>query len=742
MRSETLVKDALTHNAKKISAVAQQLLSLGYSPLPIFPFNAGKAGARGKAPAVFEMGTWRPLSGWQTYCSERPTPAELAELFECNGSRVQPNIGVALGLRDMFGDMLAAIDVDTECEATLDALRKLIPSAQWRRGRKGALALFLATDIDGDAGKHRWSRGDDVVEILGNGSQCLLPPSIHPATEKPYVWLGGETLPPSFDDLPRIARADIEAAIQALGYSRGKTKDKATDAAYAETREAMRDDIDEDAALAKFDAARAAYPVVEHLWEHPESATGTADASQFRLDLAGYLKTLGFSPVEYHVILENWDSAWGDKNRDDDDRARQTERQWTQATPRSPGSDGSCFGAVEDEDEGTCDAPPTKTKSKLRTFESFSFDEAVEMAATLKSNPLIQDVLEREGLSCVYGDSHSGKTWLMLDLAYHVATGTPWNGRDAKHGLVIYLAAEAGKSIFKRLAALKKKHGDAARGAALEVIPATFDFRSNKADVSAVAEHIRKVEEKHGVKAEFIVCDTLSPAMAGGDENSSVDMGALVAHADFLRERTSAHLALVHHTGKDKAKGARGHSILRAAVDTEIEIRYADGEDENNSFALREAKITKQRDGETGFRVNFRLEARPLWLDDKGRVVTSCTIAIDNAAPNAVKRAKLSSAETTHLARIRDAADEIAKRKGVDASNVEMALDELNAELDRVDRRDGLEPGAAERRQRRNFRTKLVAKGALFYADADRLIVRLTPPCKPEADAFGPADDE
>ena len=30
---------------------------------------------------------------------------------------------------------------------------------------------------------------------------------------------------------------------------------------------------------------------------------------------------------------------------------------------------------------------------------------------------------------------------------------------------------------------------------------------------------------------------------------------------------------LVHHTGKDTAKGARGHSLLRAATDTEIEVK-------------------------------------------------------------------------------------------------------------------------------------------------------------------------
>ena len=81
--------------------------------------------------------------------------------------------------------------------------------------------------------------------------------------------------------------------------------------------------------------------------------------------------------------------------------------------------------------------------------------------------------------------------------------------------------------------------------------------------------------------------------MAGGDENSSVDMGAMVKHLDAIRAATKAHLMVVHHSGKNKAKGARGHSLLRAATDTEIEV---DG---------GRIAVTKQRDIERNFRSAF-----------------------------------------------------------------------------------------------------------------------------------------
>ena len=70
----------------------------------------------------------------------------------------------------------------------------------------------------------------------------------------------------------------------------------------------------------------------------------------------------------------------------------------------------------------------------------------------------------------------------------------------------------------------------------------------------------------------MVVIDTLSRALAGGDENSSADMGAFVKRCDEIRAATGAALHVIHHAGKNTAKGARGHSLLRAAVDTEIEI--------------------------------------------------------------------------------------------------------------------------------------------------------------------------
>jgi hypothetical protein len=117
--------------------------------------------------------------------------------------------------------------------------------------------------------------------------------------------------------------------------------------------------------------------------------------------------------------------------------------------------------------------------------------------------------------------------------------------------------------------------------------------------------------------------------MHGGDENSGEDMGAVVRHADLIRVQTGAHVMFIHHCGKDAARGARGHSSLRAACDTEIEVSGKEG--------TRTAKVTKQRDFACGDAFGFDLEAVTLGTDDDGDAIRTCIVR-DAEAPGPIRR--------------------------------------------------------------------------------------------------------
>ena len=119
------------------------------------------------------------------------------------------------------------------------------------------------------------------------------------------------------------------------------------------------------------------------------------------------------------------------------------------------------------------------------------------------------------------------------------------------------------------------------------------------------------------VPVRLIVVDTLSRALAGGNENAPDAMGFLVTNMDRIRAETGCAVYFVHHSGKDAAKGARGHSLLRAAVDTEIQVVDADGQ--------RNAAFVKQRDLPKGGVFGFRLRTVSLGVNRHGEPITSCT---------------------------------------------------------------------------------------------------------------------
>jgi hypothetical protein len=139
-----------------------------------------------------------------------------------------------------------------------------------------------------------------------------------------------------------------------------------------------------------------------------------------------------------------------------------------------------------------------------------------------------------------------------------------------------------------------------------------------QADVPGLIQSVQVAEAELGRSVKMLCLDTLSRALAGGNENSPEDMGALVRSSDLVRQSTGSHLAYVHHSGKDTAKGARGHSLLRAATDTEIEISRAEGSE------VSLMRVTKQRELESGDDVAFRLEIVTLGVNRRGKPLTSC----------------------------------------------------------------------------------------------------------------------
>lgn len=238
---------------------------------------------------------------------------------------------------------------------------------------------------------------------------------------------------------------------------------------------------------------------------------------------------------------------------------------------------------------------------------------------------IIEGTIGRGSMAVLYGDSNSGKTFAAIDMAASVCRGTPWLGRSCEAGMVVYLATESPTSVEMRLRAYQRHHGVRVPG--FVIVRSPINLFDGQADVTAVISLVAELETEHGTKASLIIGDTLSRLSAGANENAGEDMGVVVQHIDAVRKATGAAFLVIHHTGKDAAKGMRGWSGLRAATDTEIEVTA------DEATGSRTAEITKQRDlPGKGDRIGFKLEPIVLGTNKWGNQRSSCVVIPAEAA--------------------------------------------------------------------------------------------------------------
>lgn len=232
-------------------------------------------------------------------------------------------------------------------------------------------------------------------------------------------------------------------------------------------------------------------------------------------------------------------------------------------------------------------------------------------AAELKSRPplawAIKGILPESGLATIYGPSGSGKSFLALDMAEAIASGSRWFGHRTYQRTVVYIALEGEAGYKNRLEAWEMTYGQSPQGISFVLQP----FKLT--DATDVASMSTTVPPK-----SVIIIDTLNRAAPTADENSSKDMGEIIDGAKRLQLATDSLVILVHHTGKDRSRGLRGHSSLHAALDAAIEVIH---EPPNRAFSVAKAK-----DGAMGQPFPFSLDSHVIGVDTDGDPITSCTI--------------------------------------------------------------------------------------------------------------------
>lgn len=267
-------------------------------------------------------------------------------------------------------------------------------------------------------------------------------------------------------------------------------------------------------------------------------------------------------------------------------------------------------------EEPTAEPPPAKDAHGQKP--RITITRFADVQPLVETADLVEDMLGIGTMSVIYGESNSGKTFFATDLGLHIACGWPWHDRHVERTGVIYCALEGTHGIRNRIAAFKLEHGLDSADVWFGFVSAPLNLCQSDEDSKALVAAINAEAKELKVKTGLIIMDTLARAMAGGNENAPDDMGALIRNSDIIRRDTGAHVMWVHHSGKDAAKGARGHTSLLAATDTEIEISV--------ESAARTARVTKQRDYECTGTYAFTLKVVELGHNQRGKAVTSCVV--------------------------------------------------------------------------------------------------------------------
>lgn len=237
---------------------------------------------------------------------------------------------------------------------------------------------------------------------------------------------------------------------------------------------------------------------------------------------------------------------------------------------------------------------------------------APDFAAGRGLDWVIKDVLPKAGLAVVFGASGSGKSFFVLDLLASITLSTTWWGRNvASPGGCVYVAAEGADGVSNRLRAYSYWRGAPLPG--LGIIADAPDLMDDR-DIAILISNINAAMPSPRV----IAIDTLAASAPGANENASEDMGKMLDNCRIINRETGALVLLVHHSGKDADRGARGHSKLRCSADCEISVER-DG-------PLRVARVSKMKDGEDSVVFKYALEPVTLGLSASGPI-TSCVCA-------------------------------------------------------------------------------------------------------------------
>jgi Bifunctional DNA primase/polymerase, N-terminal len=188
--------------------VGAKLIDQGFCALPVKPGT--------KAPGEYIAGHWHGMFKWTEKFANRKPSA-----FEISTWEKAPGAGVCVVLGSQSRD-LVAIDIDLE-EIVEPVMAALPYTPVRKRGKKGITLFYWGKGVKSAKMKRPVEGGpmQGMIDILSNGNQTVLPPTIHKDTKEPYKWVGLSLVDAQDSDIPELPEnyfEILEATLRPFGY--------------------------------------------------------------------------------------------------------------------------------------------------------------------------------------------------------------------------------------------------------------------------------------------------------------------------------------------------------------------------------------------------------------------------------------------------------------------------------------------------------------------------------------------
>jgi RecA-family ATPase len=234
-------------------------------------------------------------------------------------------------------------------------------------------------------------------------------------------------------------------------------------------------------------------------------------------------------------------------------------------------------------------AQKQEQNSKARSSSKFQVVRMSDVMALPPQEWVMDRLIYEDSTVVVFGEPGSAKSFLAFGWFACLALGCDWQGHKVnKSGLVIYTAAEGARGYQRRALALAHE-----MSISVEDLEDNFMWITTSVHLDqpgSVRDYIDAINEARGDREILALCiDTLFQCAGGVDINSPAGMSALMDAVKYIKDQTGASIVtVVHHSGKDKTRGAMGNMALKAACDLMYEVEK---NELTNVVTLRSHKV-------------------------------------------------------------------------------------------------------------------------------------------------------